>query len=117
MKHQAVVGNIGHFDNEIDMAGLADTDGVERITIKPQVDQWVFPDGKAIIVLSEGRLLNLGNATGHPSFVMSNSFTNQVIAQIELFTGRTSTRSASTCCPSIWTRRSRACTSRPSAPS
>jgi adenosylhomocysteinase len=86
MKHQAVVGNIGHFDNEIDMAGLAGTDGVERITIKPQVDQWVFPDGKAIIVLSEGRLLNLGNATGHPSFVMSNSFTNQVIAQIELFT-------------------------------
>ena len=86
MKHQAVVGNIGHFDNEIDMAGLADLDGVERITIKPQVDQWVFPDGKAIIVLSEGRLLNLGNATGHPSFVMSNSFTNQVIAQIELFT-------------------------------
>ncbi len=85
MKHQAVVGNIGHFDNEIDMAGLADTEGVERITIKPQVDQWVFPDGKAIIVLSEGRLLNLGNATGHPSFVMSNSFTNQVIAQIELF--------------------------------
>ena len=86
MKHQAVVGNIGHFDNEIDMAGLAGTEGVERITIKPQVDQWVFPDGKAIIVLSEGRLLNLGNATGHPSFVMSNSFTNQVIAQIELFT-------------------------------
>ena len=85
MKHQAVVGNIGHFDNEIDMAGLAGTEGVERITIKPQVDQWVFPDGNAIIVLSEGRLLNLGNATGHPSFVMSNSFTNQVIAQIELF--------------------------------
>jgi adenosylhomocysteinase len=88
MKHQAVVGNIGHFDNEIDMAGLATSEGVERIGIKPQVDQWVFPDGKAIIVLSEGRLLNLGNATGHPSFVMSNSFTNQVIAQIELFTRR-----------------------------
>jgi adenosylhomocysteinase len=85
MKHQAIVGNIGHFDNEIDMAGLAKTDGVERINIKPQVDEWVFPDGHAIIVLSEGRLLNLGNATGHPSFVMSNSFTNQVIAQIELF--------------------------------
>ena len=85
MKHQAVVGNIGHFDNEIDMAGLAATEGVERIQIKPQVDQWVFPDGKSVIVLSEGRLLNLGNATGHPSFVMSNSFTNQVIAQIELF--------------------------------
>jgi adenosylhomocysteinase len=85
MKHQAIVGNIGHFDNEIDMAGLAGTPGVERINIKPQVDEWVFPDGHAIIVLSEGRLLNLGNATGHPSFVMSNSFTNQVIAQIELF--------------------------------
>jgi adenosylhomocysteinase len=85
MKHQAIVGNIGHFDNEIDMAGLAKTDRVERINIKPQVDEWVFPDGHAIIVLSEGRLLNLGNATGHPSFVMSNSFTNQVIAQIELY--------------------------------
>jgi adenosylhomocysteinase len=86
MKHQAIVGNIGHFDNEIDMAGLATYPGVERINIKPQVDKWVFPDGHAVIVLSEGRLLNLGNATGHPSFVMSNSFTNQVIAQIELFT-------------------------------
>ena len=86
MKHQAIVGNIGHFDNEIDMAGLAKVDGVERINIKPQVDKWVFPDGHAIIVLSEGRLLNLGNATGHPSFVMSSSFSNQTIAQIELFT-------------------------------
>ena len=85
MKHQAIVGNIGHFDNEIDMAGLAKLDGVERINIKPQVDEWLFADGHTIIVLSEGRLLNLGNATGHPSFVMSNSFTNQVIAQIELF--------------------------------
>jgi adenosylhomocysteinase len=85
MKHQAIVGNIGHFDNEIDMAGLTKTPGIERINIKPQVDEWVFDDGHAIIVLSEGRLLNLGNATGHPSFVMSNSFTNQVIAQIELF--------------------------------
>jgi adenosylhomocysteinase len=85
MKHQAIVGNIGHFDNEIDMAGLTRIEGIERINIKPQVDEWVFPDGHAIIVLSEGRLLNLGNATGHPSFVMSNSFTNQVIAQIELF--------------------------------
>jgi adenosylhomocysteinase len=85
MKHQAIVGNIGHFDNEIDMAGLIKTAGIERINIKPQVDEWVFPDGHSIIVLSEGRLLNLGNATGHPSFVMSNSFTNQVIAQIELF--------------------------------
>ena len=86
MKHQAVVGNIGHFDNEIDVAGLAAYDGVERVNIKPQVDKWVFPDGHAIILLSEGRLLNLGNATGHPSFVMSCSFSNQVIAQIELFT-------------------------------
>jgi adenosylhomocysteinase len=85
MKHQAIVGNIGHFDNEIDMAGLAKLDGIEKINIKPQVDEWVFPDGHSIIVLSEGRLLNLGNATGHPSFVMSNSFTNQTIAQIELF--------------------------------
>jgi adenosylhomocysteinase len=86
MKHHAIVGNIGHFDNEIDMAGLARTPGIERVNIKPQVDKWVFPDGHAIIVLSEGRLLNLGNATGHPSFVMSNSFTNQTMAQIELFT-------------------------------
>ena len=86
MKHQAIVGNIGHFDNEIDIAGLARTPGVERINIKPQVDEWVFEDGHSIIVLSEGRLLNLGNATGHPSFVMSNSFTNQTIAQIELWT-------------------------------
>ena len=86
MKHQAIVGNIGHFDNEIDMAGLARTPGVVRRTIKPQVDEWTFPDGHSIIVLSEGRLLNLGNATGHPSFVMSNSFTNQVLAQLELFT-------------------------------
>jgi len=85
MKHQAIVGNIGHFDNEIDMAGLAAIPGIERINVKPQVDEWVFPDGHAVIVLSEGRLLNLGNATGHPSFVMSNSFTNQVLAQVELF--------------------------------
>jgi adenosylhomocysteinase len=85
MKHQAIVGNIGHFDNEIDMAGLQQVPGVRRINIKPQVDEWVFEDGHSIIVLSEGRLLNLGNATGHPSFVMSNSFTNQVIAQIELY--------------------------------
>jgi adenosylhomocysteinase len=85
MKHQAIVGNIGHFDNEIDMAGLSRVPGINRIGIKPQVDEWVFPDGHSVLVLSEGRLLNLGNATGHPSFVMSNSFTNQVIAQIELF--------------------------------
>jgi adenosylhomocysteinase len=86
MKHQAIVGNIGHFDNEIDMAGLANTPGIERVNIKPQVDKWVFPDGHAVLILSEGRLLNLGNATGHPSFVMSNSFTNQTMAQMELFT-------------------------------
>jgi adenosylhomocysteinase len=86
MKHQAIVGNIGHFDNEIDMAGLMALPGIERKTIKPQVDEFTFPDGHSIIMLSEGRLLNLGNATGHPSFVMSNSFTNQVLAQIELFT-------------------------------
>ncbi|MCF8587053.1 adenosylhomocysteinase [Gordonia liuliyuniae] len=86
MKNQAILGNIGHFDNEIDMAGLESAEGMTRINIKPQVDQWVFPDGHSIIVLSEGRLLNLGNATGHPSFVMSNSFSNQVIAQIELWT-------------------------------
>lgn len=86
MKHQAIVGNIGHFDNEIDMAGLAKLDGVLKIDIKPQVAEWAFADGHSIIVLSEGRLLNLGNATGHPSFVMSNSFTNQTMAQIELFT-------------------------------
>jgi len=86
MKHQAIVGNIGHFDNEIDIAGLEANPDLERVTIKPQVDEWTFPDGHSIIMLSEGRLLNLGNATGHPSFVMSNSFTNQTIAQIELFT-------------------------------
>jgi adenosylhomocysteinase len=86
MKHQAIVGNIGHFDNEIDMAGLESFPGVVRKTVKPQVDVWTFPEGSSIIVLSEGRLMNLGNATGHPSFVMSNSFTNQVLAQLELFT-------------------------------
>ena len=86
MKHQAIVGNIGHFDNEIDVAGLVAFAGVKHVNIKPQVDEYVFPDGHSIILLSEGRLLNLGNATGHPSFVMSNSFTNQTIAQIELWT-------------------------------
>ncbi|MGW1997990.1 adenosylhomocysteinase [Embleya sp. NPDC001921] len=86
MKHQAIVGNIGHFDNEIDMAGLARIPGIVKDEVKPQVHTWTFPDGKKLIVLSEGRLLNLGNATGHPSFVMSNSFANQTIAQIELFT-------------------------------
>ena len=84
MKNKAIIGNIGHFDNEIDMAGLKRVPGIERVTIKPQYDEWVFPGGKSILVLAEGRLLNLGCATGHPSFVMSSSFTNQVIAQIEL---------------------------------
>ncbi|MDC3379065.1 adenosylhomocysteinase [Planctomycetota bacterium] len=94
MKHNAIVGNIGHFDNEIDMAALAKVDGIKKINIKNpqehgnQVDQWVFADGHAVIVLADGRLLNLGCATGHPSFVMSNSFSNQVIAQIELFTAK-----------------------------
>jgi adenosylhomocysteinase len=86
LKNKAIVANIGHFDNEIDIAGLASTPGIERVEVKPQVHEWIFEDGHSIIVLSEGRLMNLGNATGHPSFVMSNSFTNQTIAQIELFT-------------------------------
>ncbi len=88
MKDKAIVGNIGHFDNEIDMAGLAKTPGIEKINIKPQYDEWVFPDGHSILVLAEGRLLNLGCATGHPSFVMSASFTNQVLAQLELWTNK-----------------------------
>jgi adenosylhomocysteinase len=85
MKDKAIVGNIGHFDNEIDMAGLAKVKGVKRVNIKPQYDEWVFPDGHSVLVLAEGRLLNLGCATGHPSFVMSASFTNQVLAQLELW--------------------------------
>jgi adenosylhomocysteinase len=86
MKDKAIVANVGHFDNEIDMAGLARVEGITKTEIKPQVHEWTFADGHSIIVLSEGRLMNLGNATGHPSFVMSNSFANQTIAQIELFT-------------------------------
>jgi len=86
MKDKAIVGNIGHFDNEIDMAGLKKAKGVKRINIKPQYDEYVFPDGHSVMILAEGRLLNLGCATGHPSFVMSASFTNQVMAQIELHT-------------------------------
>ena len=85
MKDKAIVGNIGHFDHEIDMAGLARLPGVKRVNIKPQYDEWVFPDGHSVLVLAEGRLLNLGCATGHPSFVMSASFTNQVLAQLELW--------------------------------
>eukprot|EP00744_Colponema_vietnamica_P000715 GILI01001257.1.p2 GENE.GILI01001257.1~~GILI01001257.1.p2 ORF type:complete len:499 (+),score=180.11 GILI01001257.1:91-1497(+) len=89
MKNNAIVGNIGHFDNEIDMAGLEKIVGIKRVNIKSQVDRWVFPDGHGVLVLAEGRLLNLGCATGHPSFVMSCSFTNQTVAQIELWTNRT----------------------------
>jgi len=85
MKDKAIVGNIGHFDNEIDMAGLIRVPGIQRVNIKPQYDEWIFPDGHSVLVLAEGRLLNLGCATGHPSFVMSASFTNQVLAQIELW--------------------------------
>jgi adenosylhomocysteinase len=85
MKDKAIVGNIGHFDNEIDMAGLAKVRGIRKINIKPQYDEWVFPDGHSVLILAEGRLLNLGCATGHPSFVMSASFTNQVLAQLELW--------------------------------
>jgi len=84
MKNHAIVGNIGHFDNEIDMAGLAKVPGIKKINIKPQYDEWVFPDGHSVMVLAEGRLMNLGCATGHPSFVMSASFTNQTLAQLEL---------------------------------
>merc|ERR1711966_564148 len=90
MKNNAIVGNIGHFDNEIDMAGLEKWEGMQKINIKAQCDRWVFPDGHGIIVLAEGRLLNLGCATGHPSFVMSCSFTNQVVAQLELWNERNS---------------------------
>ena len=88
MKHQAIVANVGHFDNEIDMVSLENLAGTEKVEIKPQVHEWRMPNGRSILVLSEGRLMNLGNATGHPSFVMSNSFANQVLAQIELFVRR-----------------------------
>jgi adenosylhomocysteinase len=90
MKDKAIVGNIGHFDNEIDMDGLKKFPGIKRINIKPQYDQWAFPDGHSVMILAEGRLLNLGCATGHPSFVMSTSFANQVLAQIELAVNRAS---------------------------
>jgi adenosylhomocysteinase len=86
LKHQAIVANVGHFDNEIDMEGLESLPGATRVEIKPQVHEWIMPNGRSILMLSEGRLMNLGNATGHPSFVMSTSFTNQVLAQIEVFT-------------------------------
>ncbi len=112
MKDKAIVGNIGHFDNEIDMAGLKlFTRRVERINIKPQYDEFRFPDGHSVMILAEGRLLNLGCATGHPSFVMSASFTNQVLAQLELHanTGRDAKRRC-TCCRRNSTSRSRGCT-------
>ena len=111
MKDKAIVGNIGHFDNEIDMAGLKKFPGVERINIKPQYDEFRFPDGHSVMVLAEGRLLNLGCATGHPSFVMSASFTNQVIAQLELHANTGKYGRRSTCCRSTSTSRSRGCTS------
>jgi adenosylhomocysteinase len=114
MKHNAIVCNIGHFDSEIDIASLRQ---YQWENIKPQVDHVIFPDGKRIIVLAEGRLVNLGCATGHPSFVMSSSFTNQVLAQIELFTHGASTRTRSTCCPRSSTSGSPACTCASSAPS
>ena len=109
MKDMAIVCNIGHFDNEIQVAALRN---FKWTNVKPQVDMIEFPDGKRIILLSQGRLVNLGNATGHPSFVMSASFTNQVLAQIELFTNArpASTRTRSMCCPSTSTRRWRGCT-------
>lgn len=88
MKNNAIVSNIGHFDNEIDMAGLENFPGIKKTNIKPQVDRWLFPDGHAVIILAEGRLMNLGCATGHPSFVMSCSFTNQTVAQVELWKNR-----------------------------
>ncbi|MDH3255964.1 MAG: adenosylhomocysteinase, partial [Acidobacteriota bacterium] len=88
MKDKAIVSNIGHFDNEIDMAGLAQIDGIRRVNIKPQFDEWVFADGHSVLILAEGRLMNLGCATGHPSFVMSASFTNQVLAQMELWANK-----------------------------
>jgi adenosylhomocysteinase len=90
LKHQAIVANVGHFDDEIDMAGLESLAGAERVEIKPQVHEWRLPNGRSVLVLSEGRLMNLGNATGHPSFVMSNSFSNQVLAQLELHVNRAS---------------------------
>jgi adenosylhomocysteinase len=117
LKHLAVVANVGHFDNEIDMAGLESLEGAERIEIKPQVHEWRLPTGRSVLVLSEGRLMNLGNATGHPSFVMSNSFTNQVLAQIELWTRPDAYPWVSTCSRSTSMRRSPACTSTPSASS
>ena len=111
MKDKAIVANIGHFDNEIDMAGLEQVDGIVKTEIKPQYHEWTFEDGHSVLILAEGRLMNLGCATGHPSFVMSASFTNQVLAQIELCAEHGRTARRSTCCRSISTRRSPASTS------
>merc|ERR1711879_1063836 len=113
MKNNAIVGNIGHFDNEIDMAGLEGLEGIKVENIKPQVDRFVFPDGHGVIILASGRLCNLGCATGHPSFVMSCSFTNQVLAQLDILkTGKKPrpTRMKSTCCPKSWMRKLHVCT-------
>ena len=116
MKDKAIVGNIGHFDNEIDMAGLKKVPGIQKINIKPQYDEWRFPDGHSVMVLAEGRLLNLGCATGHPSFVMSASFTNQVMAQLDLHANAGQLREEGLrCCRSTSTRRWRGCTWRSSA--
>merc|ERR1719198_1776873 len=115
MKNNAIVGNIGHFDNEIDMAGLENFPGLKVENIKPQVDRFVFPDGHGVIVLASGRLLNLGCATGHPSFVMSCSFTNQVLAQLDIldnWKNNKGYRTMCTCCRSTLTRRWRRCTCR-----
>ena len=113
MKDEAIVCNIGHFDSEIEIAALECDKAIKEINIKPQVDRFVFPDGHAIIMLARGRLVNLGCATGHPSFVMSNSFTNQVLAQLALWTDSAASTSAarSTSCPRSSTRRSPGCTS------
>ena len=107
MKDKAIVGNIGHFDNEIDMAGLKKVPASRRLNIKPQYDMWTFPDGHSVLILAEGRLLNLGCATGHPSFVMSNSFTNQVIAQVELATNNSEVRKEGLRAPEAPGRKSR----------
>ncbi len=109
MPNDAIVCNIGHFDLEIDMAWLNGQKKVKKVEIKPQVDRYTFPDGRSLIVLAEGRLVNLGCATGHPSFVMSSSFSNQVIAQIALWTEAEKYASASTCFPNRWTKKSPGC--------
>ena len=117
MKDQAIVANIGHFDNEIQVDALNNAKGVKRTNIKPQVDKYTFPDGHEIFLLAEGRLVNLGCATGHPSFVMSNSFSNQVLAQLDLWKNKDTTKSAFTSCRRNSTKKSRACIWKKSASS